>query len=300
MPNSINSEAMRKAVHIGAGLFAIPLKWVTTPQAAAFLAFTFLFNRFVLPHVGGRLLSRNERGYDRGILIYPLAVLALILAFPRDPAIAAAVWAILAFGDGVATLVGRNFGGWRIPWNRDKSILGTVAFIEVAIPAAYGISLFIGHKPTRLPWFIVISIAVLICAVVESLPLPVDDNLTVPLAGGISMLALTTFDGYRAAPVDRTAAVWLIANALLAVGGYAVRSVTLSGMIGRMILGALLIVGGGWHLYVVLLAFDLLRSIATRLGDSKKQTAEFAQEEGVRRGFRHAVADAGVAAICAM
>ena len=300
MSTSNNTEALRKAVHIGAGFFAIALKWLTTSQAAAFAAAAFLFNLFVLPRIGGKRLARNDRGFDRGILLYPLAVLALILAFPRDPEIAAVVWVILAFGDGIATLVGRNFGVRKLPWNPDKSILGTLAFIEVALPAGYGISLFLGGDPTRLPPFIVIAIAVLVCALVESLPLHVDDNLTIPLAGGVSMLALTRYDGYHVPPLDRTAAMWLVANAILALIGFVSRGVNLSGFFGGIILGAFLILWGGWPLYVVLLSFFVIGTAATRLGYARKHEAGFAQEEGGRRGFGHAFANAGVAVICSM
>ena len=93
----------------------------------------------------------HARGFPLGILLYPLSVLLLTLAFPSRLDIAAAAWGILAFGDGFATLVGRSrtkkrgtantqrkslcelselrgsIG--RLPWNPDKSIAGTLAFI---------------------------------------------------------------------------------------------------------------------------------------------------------------------------
>src|SRR5206468_3057365 len=42
--------------------------------------------------------------------------------------IVAAAWGILAFGDGMATLVGRRIGGRPWPWNHEKTIAGTIAF----------------------------------------------------------------------------------------------------------------------------------------------------------------------------
>ena len=71
--------------------------------------------------------GERERGVH-GIICYPLAVLLLLVAFPRRPDIVAAAWGILAIGDGMATLVGRAIGGPRWPWNREKTLSGSAAF----------------------------------------------------------------------------------------------------------------------------------------------------------------------------
>ncbi|MHB8999499.1 MAG: hypothetical protein ACYC9N_08325 [Thermoanaerobaculia bacterium] len=125
------SETLRKLTHIGFGFCAVLMAWLTTWQTAAVALAALLFNWLVLPHAGGKLITRDGRGNDAGILLYPFAVLVLVLAFPSRPEIAAAVWAFLAFGDGSATLAGKAFGGPRIPWNRDKSLSGSLAFLVV-------------------------------------------------------------------------------------------------------------------------------------------------------------------------
>jgi uncharacterized protein (TIGR00297 family) len=168
----MHSERARQWVHIGSGLFALLLRVLTWWQAAALAATALVFNLYALPRVGGRRLYRpvdELRGFPVGIILYPLAVLLLILMFPARPDIAAAAWGILAAGDGAATLVGRavsNFApapsskqpalasamprgepmtsartpasgapprrsilGRRWPWNRDKTVGGTAGFI---------------------------------------------------------------------------------------------------------------------------------------------------------------------------
>jgi uncharacterized protein (TIGR00297 family) len=69
-------------------------------------------------------------------------------------------------------------------------------------------------------------------------------------------------------------------------------------MIGGFILGCVLILFGGWQLYVVLLAFFVLATLGTKLGYQRKAKAGLAQEGGGRRGFSHAFSNVGVAAIC--
>ena len=54
----------------------------------------------------------------------------LVVAFPHRPDIAAAAWGIMAFGDGAATLVGTpGRGAGPIPWNPDKTMAGSAAFV---------------------------------------------------------------------------------------------------------------------------------------------------------------------------
>ena len=155
-----HSERARQWVHIGSGLFALLLRFLTWRQAAALAVTALVFNLVALPRVGGRRLYRpvdEARGFPLGILLYPLSVLLLILTFPSRLDIAAAGWAILAFGDGAATLVGRRAGhgnahksadalsdaptDGHLPWNRDKTVAGTLAFITCGGAAAVALAL---------------------------------------------------------------------------------------------------------------------------------------------------------------
>ncbi len=293
-------EDARKVVHIFFGLFAFTLRWLSTTEAAVVALCALLFNRFVLRRVGGSFISRSGLGYDLGIVLYPLAVLVLILAFFSRPELAAVAWVILGFGDGMATVVGRHAPLAPLPWNRQKSWSGLIAFIIVASPVSLLAWWFVtGTRPSSAETIIVI-VTVLVAAIAESLPLHVDDNLVVPLASGLSLALLMTFGGMPVAILDRTALVWIIANAFLAGVGYVTRSVSVSGMIGGFVLGSILIAYAGWQLYVVLLIFFVIGSAVTKLGYQDKSSAGLAQEAGGRRGFSHAFSNVGVAAILAL
>ena len=140
-----HSERARQWVHIGSGAFAALLRFLTWPQAAMAATVALVFNAVLLPRVGGRRLYRPadvDRGFPIGILLYPTAILLLILTFRSRLDIVAAAWAILAFGDGFATLVG---GGTPLPWNRPKSMRGTAAF--VAFGASAGVALAWWTRP---------------------------------------------------------------------------------------------------------------------------------------------------------
>ena len=294
------NELLRKLVHIVFGFAALLLRWLTPPQAAALAIAAYLHNRFLLPLYLGKRIARGHAGTDRGILYYPLAVLALIGVFRHDLGIAAAIWAILAFGDGMATVTGSLVRGPILPWHRSKTWSGLAAFAIFGGIGAWLVGAFVGpSSSTLLPWVAIAFATALVCAIAESLELGVNDNIIVPLAGGLAMFALTRISVMPALEIDGVTAGWLAANAALAVAGYLARSVTVSGAVGGFLLGAVMIVCAGWELYVVLLAFFIIGSATTKAGYERKRAAGLAQERGGRRGFLHAWSNVGVAAVIA-
>src|SRR5437763_14308892 len=129
MPDHETHEWLRKALHIAFGLFALTLRFLPWPVAAGVAAVAVISNWLVLHRIVGRRVARHERGYDAGIVLYPLAVLVLIVVFRDRLAIAGAAWGIMAFGDGFATLAGKNIRGPRLPWNETKTWSGLLAFL---------------------------------------------------------------------------------------------------------------------------------------------------------------------------
>jgi uncharacterized protein (TIGR00297 family) len=293
-------EPLRKVLHIGFGLFAFSLRWLSWPVAAAVAACAVLGNWLLLHRIVGARVARHERGYDAGIVLYPAMVLALIVTFRHRIEIAGTVWAILAFGDGFATLSGKAIGGPRLPWSREKSWSGLAAFAAFGFVAAEVVYLWLRTAPTSLPTVVIIAGTVLVCAFVESLPLNVDDNVTIPIAGAATMAALVYASLIAFPTVDTTVIAWLVVNTILAILGYLARSVDVSGLIGGWLLGAVVIVFGGWPLYAVLLTFFVIGTATTKLGYRRKERAGLAQEKEGRRGFSHAFSNVGVAALLAI
>lgn len=294
MPHAAN-ETLRKTLHIAFGFCAFALKWLPWWAAAGVAAAAVLGNWLLLHRIVGRSVARDARGYDAGIIIYPLSVLALILFFHDRLHYAAIGWVMLAFGDGVATLAGKS--GLRmapLPWNRDKSWGGLFAFVLAAAAGGISVAYWMGWPH---PWKVLI--VAVVAAVAESLPLRIDDNITVPVASAIALLVigLEPASPYGVWP---STPAWLAANGLLAIAGYYAKSVDISGALGGWLLGAILILGAGWPLYATLLAFFVLGTLTTKLGYARKARAGLAQEKGGRRGFSHAFSNVGVAAICAI
>jgi len=308
--SSSGSEYKRKAVHIGSSAFGLLLRWLNFWQAALCAIAAFLFNWLVLPRIGGKKLYRSDdehRGYPIGILLYPISVLLLILLFPNRLYIAAASWAIMGWGDGSASIFGRKFGHKKIPWNPNRSYAGSLAFLVLGGTGAVFFTRFVWHDaPEPAIWYTIAVplLAAFLATIIETVPVGIDDNLTVPLSAGFFLWAL-----YQIQPqMIHTRQDLILHNLLwgalinLAFGGtaYAMRVVRLSGFIGGFVVGTLIYTFGGYQLYLVLITFFVLGTGATKFGYARKKALGVAQEKGGARGWENAVANCSVAGFLAL
>ena len=129
---TLRSELPRKLVHVGMGAFALLLRWLTPWQAMLMAVAALILNSFFLHGITrGALLRPEERasGFSRGIVLYPAILLLTFIVFRSSLELAAGIWALLAVGDGMATLSGLALRGPRLPWNPKKTWSGLVAFV---------------------------------------------------------------------------------------------------------------------------------------------------------------------------
>lgn len=301
-------EVLRKVVHMGSGLCAFALVYLGSAWSAVLALAALGFNLYLLPRVGGRQLWRDAEhsaGRSVGILLYPLTVLLLILIFWQRLEIAAAGWGLLAFGDGMASLVGQRFGHAKLPWNRGKSWAGSIAF--VVFGGASVAALLLWTAPGRYSQGFALAIAfaaALLAAALESLPHALDDNVGVPLVASLFLFGLSLTQGHWGGLLE--SGLWTrlligaLVNAALAGAAYAARTVDLSGVVAGFLLGTAIYGLLDWRGFLLLLAFFVLGSACTKFGYAQKKAARLAQEKGGRRSAKHAVANAGVAAACAL
>jgi len=137
-------------------------------------------NRFVFRRFGG-IIREREAATLTGTPPYILGIGLSFFFF--SPEAAAAGICFLAFGDVAAATVGQRYGRTKIG---GKSLEGTAAFVAAAAAAGVLLHLFgIGLAP----W--VMLTGAVAGAAVELLPVPLNDNLAIPLAsGGVMELLL--------------------------------------------------------------------------------------------------------------
>ena len=311
MTRESGSETARQLVHMAMAGFALLLRYLSWWQAALLAAAALAFNRYILPGLGGVRLYRSPdvaRGYAAGILFYPLSVLLLILIFPARLDIVAGAWGVLAFGDGMATFVGRRSRGPAIPWNREKTWTGTLAFVVFGGLAGSFLAWWCRPIVTPAPglWFSLGApwIAAVAAAAVETIPIRLDDNLSVPATAASVLWALSMMSP------DTLQAAWghaasagpaaLTVNVLAAAAGYRARTVSIAGAVSGAAIGSVIFISSGWRGWALLMATFVAASVTSRVGLRRKTLLGIAEERGGRRGAGNAIANTGVAAVAAL
>jgi uncharacterized protein (TIGR00297 family) len=306
----LSSEDRRQIVHVAMGGLALLLRDLTPWQAAVLAGGAVAFNLFALPRLAGTLYRPGEvrRRLFSGIVLYPVAVLLLVLTFPDRRDIVASAWGILAFGDGMATLAGRHIASPRLPWNPEKSVAGSIAF--VLFGGAAGSFLCWWCRPTVIPpaymWFSVWMpwLAAVVAAAVETIPITFDDNISVPAVASSVLwwasLISEDLAANAAASALRVLPLAIAANGAVAAAGYVARTVTIPGAIGGALIGIAIVATCGWGAWALLLATFALAVVTSRLGLRRKMLLGIAESRGGRRGAGNAIANTGVAAIAAM
>lgn len=304
-------ELLRKLTHIGVGLIAFAVRPLGPFWSVVLAAVALGFNLLLLPRIGGRRMWRDSEvaaGSALGIALYPLAVLLLLLIFNQRLEVATATWGILAFGDGMASIVGIALGRRRLPWNPAKSWAGSAAYVVFGtLGAAVLLQWTAPGPPGGYSWGFALAAsaaAALVAAGIESLPHGLDDNIGVPIVAGLFLLGLTLTHGHwddlLASGLPLRLAIGAAVNAALAGAAYAARTVSPSGVVAGFLLGTAIYALLDWRGYLLLFAFFIIGSACTKFGYRQKAAAKIAQEKGGRRGARHAIANTGVAAACAL
>ena len=308
-PGLAASEALRKATHVGMGFIAFSLRFLGPFWSAVLAGAALLNNLFVLHRIGGKRMWRDaehQAGGSVGIVLYPLTVLLLILLFYRRLEVAAAAWGILAFGDGMATVVGLARGRRKLPWNPAKSWAGSAAYVVFGTAAAAALLTWTAPE-RRYSWafaLVAAGSAAVLAAALESVPQGLDDNLGVPLVAGLYLLGMVLTHNHWPAflgwPFVTRLLLGAAINAALAGAAWAARTVDLSGVAAGFLVGTAIYAFLDWRGWLLLVAFFVIGSACTKIGYRRKAAANLAQERGGRRGARHALANAGVAAACAV
>jgi phytol kinase len=159
------------------------------------LAIVIVLSIVVYFHFDAIARAGNMRERIGAILGYTGSIGATMLIFPAHLEFAMTVLAVLAFGDGSATLGGLLIGGPKLPWNARKSWAGFVCFILFGSVAASVIYWGEPHfNPEALGSPVAFGTAV-ICggsaavasAVAESIPSRVSDNIRVGVTAAVTV-----------------------------------------------------------------------------------------------------------------
>ncbi len=199
---SYSAELKRKALHLGALVIPAGIVWLGRPTALALLvplalvALTLDAARHrvrpvhdLIARAFAPIMRPEERPPFGGPIIFNgatwMCVAAALAAALFPETVAAASLALLMVGDAAAAVVGRRYGRMRWPGS-PKSVEGSAAFVAAgwvaAMPFALAAEPVLGPGP--------VLVGAVAAAAVEAVPIPLNDNVRVPLAAGATMLLL--------------------------------------------------------------------------------------------------------------
>ncbi|KAG1327116.1 Phytol kinase 1, chloroplastic [Cocos nucifera] len=201
----------RKVVHVLSGLLFMS-SWPifsSSIEARYFAAIVPLVNCIRLVTYGlciftdeGLIKSVTREGKPeellRGPLYYVMVLMFCSVVFWRESPVGVVSLAMMSGGDGFADILGRRYGATKLPYNRQKSWIGSISMFIFGFLFSIGmLYYFSAFGCFHVDWDKAVervAVVSLAATVVESLPISefVDDNISVPLT---SMLTASLLFG---------------------------------------------------------------------------------------------------------
>jgi dolichol kinase len=184
------NDFIREDIHASGFFMPIIAGLIGIPIVASIIIFiSIVYSASELARLEGReiplvsLITRHAAsqselyGFAAAPLYFAFGIVATLLLFPSHAGSAAI--AMFCFGDSAASL----FGGListSLPFNKGKTWEGSLAgFIFAFLAGSFFVS----------PWLALVGAA--IAMTIEVLPLPVNDNVLIPVITGAALTALT-------------------------------------------------------------------------------------------------------------
>ena len=181
--NEDSKEIVRKIIHIGIGPLIPIAQFLKIHQNSA-LIFTGIVSLTVLINYTYKIFPTIEdvERKSYGTLFYCLSLFILIYLFwDKDPYALTAGFFIMAFGDGLAGLVGKSFNSksW-IFFKQKKSLLGTSTMFLTSLIVVFSLG-YAQQNSFNINYFTIAFIA----TILEQFSVLGIDNLIVPISSAL-------------------------------------------------------------------------------------------------------------------
>jgi len=194
----ISSHVSRKIIHIGTGpIFVVCWLLFSDALASRFIAALVplaITGQFLLVGLGiikdeaaVKAMSRTgeRREILKGPLYYGIVFVVITVLCWLDTPIGIIALMLVCGGDGLADLLGRRYGSFKLPWNGTKSWIGSFGMFLGGWLLAIGMLLiYIAFDVFPAPFSVYIfpvTVIALGATLVESLPFRDIDNFTIAL-----------------------------------------------------------------------------------------------------------------------
>ena len=179
----MEKENFRQLIH-ASGIFIVFVNIFLSPLIAILTCVAIVLfveaifrideNRKV-PFFSFILRKCKRKNDEKGFVYFFVGIILTLYLFKFNIAIANAAILIFLLGDSASTIFGKRFGKTKLPFNKDKTIVGTSVFFIVALIGAL----------TQLP--LLPALVGALCGAITEAYSPIDDNIPIPVIAGIAM-----------------------------------------------------------------------------------------------------------------
>lgn len=281
----LKEENSRKLIHILLGNWVfIAMYYFTSPIAAAIVPMLAIIMNYLSVEKG--LIKAMERSENKtfGTVWYAVSLLLLISSalYLDKPYLALGGILSMAYGDGLAAVVGTKWGKIKLPAKfGDKTLEGSVTVFSVVAV----ITGFLAYIYLPVP-FILVGVAAGFCGMLlELFTTRGYDNLSLPIGIAV-LLYLFSFPLLTGMIVNSVLTVFILFVAWL------VDALTARSCLTAYLVGTVLYVFGGWTVYSAMILFAGLGSGLSKLGIEQKVAATQLHERKGTRGSVQVIANA--------
>ncbi len=195
--NVFEIEGSRKFIHIGvSNWWFLAMYFFSNPIEAALMPLCFIVINYI--SYKKKIFSAMERGEGRkdlGTVYYSISLLILALwtFYIEKPEVGLLGVLIMGYGDGFAALIGGKWGKTSIPFDKEKSLEGSLTVFFFSILITF---LILSHSYTNISFTINILISLLmgvLAAIIEGITPNGFDNLSLPIITSVVFFALTNY-----------------------------------------------------------------------------------------------------------
>ncbi len=285
----LGDEGSRKLIHIGVSNCWIIMMvyfdniWLACIPPLAFIFLNYVSYRFDLI----KSMERSEKG-SLGTIYYPISLLILVLVtfWLNMTYIGAVGILILGYGDGLAGLIGKKFGGKKLFGN--KTVIGSTSmFIASFFVSFIILSIF---TPSIM---LTGSLLIAIFATLIELFTPRDfDNITVPIGSAALYYLLITIGS----TVTFGLLIAAVLNIVIAFAAYKKHALNISGAIAAIFIGICVYVFANPLVWLTLMIFFTSSSLISLY--KKERKVKLSNEyEKTKRNYKQVLANGLLSAV---
>jgi glycerol-3-phosphate acyltransferase PlsY len=144
-------------------------------------------NKFFFVNLKDKVYKKKEKRSFSSITLFLFSYFIVLLLFSWPVAVVALLY--LSFGDMASKIFGIQFGQTHIFPKTHKDLEGALAYVSICLAIGYIASSYLPISMAT------VAIGAVVASIVETLPLGVDDNLTVALTSSASMFIAGKYFG---------------------------------------------------------------------------------------------------------